>query len=283
MSAIIPDFSVNISQKRKIAVLDPVLALSPYGIPLVRRLAEAMELWVPKTFWHMLDNSNFYLCQPDAFNEDIQIGEIPVWQNQEAIFHALQEWERIRAETDPASMKLFWIADGPGESILPAEFEPSIIRRFEGLSSCLDRRLKSENLLTWAFRDTVALSAALPSAIILTQMHTSCSGYCAPAICSVLREWDLDHHQIDLDDEWLHLERDYFRQNMVLAGLAKLRWSGLRLAVLHIVAPAALFIDRRIDENIDIYEAGLGDVDEISYIRPSSDYWQGTKAFWYPL
>lgn len=120
MTAILPEFQVNISQKRKTAVIDPALALSPYGIPLVRRLAETMELWMPKTFWNILDNTHFYLCRPEALNENLQACETPVWQNGEAIFQTLQEWERIRVETDPASMKLFWIGDGPGESIHPS-------------------------------------------------------------------------------------------------------------------------------------------------------------------
>lgn len=155
--------------------------------------------------------------------------------------------------------------------------------RFEALSSSLDKRLKSENLLAWAFRDAVALSATLPSAVILTQMGASYSEDAQPAICSALQEWDLDHVQIDGDDEWMPLERDYFRQKMVLAGLAKLRWSGLRLAVLHIVAPATSFIDRRLDENAGVFEAEMTDVDGIGYVPSSSDYWQGTRAFWYPL
>ncbi len=283
MVAIFPDFSVNIRQKRQAAILDPALALSPYGIPLIRSLAECMDLWVPRSFWQMLDNTHFYLSSPDAFNIDLLIGETPVWPNSEAILSTLREWEKIRATTDPASLKLFWIAEGPSESILPEEFEASIVARFETFSNCLDKRLTSENLLTWAFRDAIALSATLRSAIILTQLSTSSGAVTQPAICKVAQEWGLDNQQIAGNDAWLPLERDYFRQKMVLAGLAKLSWSGLRLAVLHVLAPVALFTPTNAADDFEAFSAELIGMEGFDYKRLALDYWQDAKVFWYAL
>jgi hypothetical protein len=284
MSAVFQDFSVSISQRRRTCVIDPALALSPFGIPLVRRLAESMELWLPREFWHILDNTHFYLCQPNELNEYDQSNPTPIGQSEGVIIRAIQEWEKIRGDTDPASMKLFWIGDSPGESILPAEIEPSVFWRFETLSRSLDKRLNSENLLTWAFRDAAALSAALSAAVILCQIKGPEPGDSAPMICRALLDWGLESVQADSDDEWLKLERGYYRQHMVSAGLAKLHWSGLRLAVLHIVAPSAASLSYGFDEAIDIYGDGLSDImDEIGISPALFDYWQGAKAYWYPL
>jgi hypothetical protein len=280
MAAVLPEFSITISQKRRACVLDPTLALSPYGIPLVRRLGEVMELWVPRELWHILDNTHFYLRQPETLKVyDQSDSGAQAWPNSEAILRALQEWERIRVDNDPASMKLFWIGDGPSESMLPAEFESSVVWRFEALSSSLDNRLKSRSTLASAFRDAVALSVTLPSALILT--HLNGAGDSTPAICRALKDWALDCEPVD-DDDWLRLERDFLRQQLVWAGLAKLHWSGLRLAVLQLVAPNASVSDD-LDDNIGPYPGELSDAGEIGYTSSDADYWDGARGFCFTL
>lgn len=282
MTALFPDFSVSISQKRNTAVLDPRLALSPWGILLVKYLADYLDLWVPRSFWHMLDNSHFYLCRPEAAADDFRFGQSSEWLNQEAIGQALQEWEKLRAVNHPGKLKIYYIADGPSESIMPAHFEVSLISRFETLSSNLDKRLQSENLLSWAFRDAIALSAALPSAFILTQVKINEGGSNPPPICKALQEWGLDFDQIH-DDEWLPIEREYFRQKMVLAGMSKLRWAGLRLAVLHMVAPAAALLNHGSDNSLAACDPEYIEMEELNGSACDFDYWQGAKGFWYPL
>ncbi len=42
MAAVLPDLAVTITQRRWACVLDPTLALSPLGLPLVRRLCHSM-------------------------------------------------------------------------------------------------------------------------------------------------------------------------------------------------------------------------------------------------
>lgn len=64
MSAVLPDLSVTISQRRWSCVLDPTLALSYYGLALVKRLRQVMEVWVVRELWNILDNTHFYLQDP---------------------------------------------------------------------------------------------------------------------------------------------------------------------------------------------------------------------------
>jgi hypothetical protein len=91
MAAMFPDLSVTISQRRWACVLDPTLTLSRFGLLLVKRLGEVMELWVVRELWHVLDNTQYYLQQPASLLAD----RTPSAKVQE-ILCALQEWERVR-------------------------------------------------------------------------------------------------------------------------------------------------------------------------------------------
>ncbi len=59
MAAVFPDLSLTVSQRRWACVLDPTLALSRFGLLLVKRLGEVMELWVVRELWHVLDNTQY--------------------------------------------------------------------------------------------------------------------------------------------------------------------------------------------------------------------------------
>jgi hypothetical protein len=280
MAITLQQFSI-IAQKRGACVFDPALALSPYGMSLVKLLVGVMDCWMARELLHIIENTRFYLREPEILRlYDRSETGAGAWPDRQTILPVLQEWERLRLDSDPAGMKLFWIGDGPGESMLPQEIDSSAVWRFEALSSSLDNRLKSPDVLAWAFRDAVALSVTLPAALILTQLDGANDG--APAICHALECWGLAHEQVG-EDDWLHLERDLLRQHLVMAGLAKLRWSGLRLAVLHLVAPNAAQV-RTCNRGLDLlYEGEGNEPDEDVDTRPEADYWSGAKGFWYPL
>jgi len=278
MSAVFQDLSVTINQRHPSCVLDPALALSPFGIPLVRRLTEVMELWVVRELLHILDNPYFYV---------IGLKSLKTFDNQcstpedvGAMIQSLEEWERIRAELDPGSMKIFFIGDSPGESMLPARLDPSLVWRFEILCCSLDNRLKSPQAFALAFRDAVALAVALPSALILTQLKETDDG--TPAICNELEKWGVRTEKAS-EDHWLKLERNLIRQHLVLAGVAKWCWSGLRLGVLHITAPSATTIRHGQNEETNLYLNDLTGEEDFDTLPREIDYWQGAKAFLYAL
>jgi hypothetical protein len=112
----------------------------------------------------------------------------------------LREWERLRLETDLGNHHLFWIGDGLGESLLPKETDSSLVSRWEWLARSLDRQIHTD-LLGYAFRDAIALSAALGSAFILT--HRSPEDRARnlpPVICSTLESWGINCQEIDQQD-----------------------------------------------------------------------------------
>lgn len=292
MNAAIPDLNVTISQPRWACVLDPTLALSRYGLPLVKQLNEVMELWVGRELWHILDNTHFYLEQPESLLLDRFASASETTEDRaraQEIVWALREWERIRMETDLSGLKLFWIGDRLGESLLPAEADPKMIWRYEALAESLarspDERTTFNEVLLSAFRDVAALAAAQGSAFILTQLPEGATASSSPVICNALGAWGIPCKAISAQDPWAALERDYLRRLVAQAGLVKWFWAGLRLVVLHLLVPAAATAlsdsEAVFSEELLFVEETLVDLAERQ--KPAINLWQCAQAFWYPL
>ena len=283
MNAILQDLSITIAQRRRVCILDPTLALSRHGLPLIRQLGEVMEIWVVRELWHILDNTHFYFRQPEILKPSISSADRDSsrTRHSQEILSALREWEKIRFETDPNKLRLYWIGDGPCESMLPEELASSVVWRYETLSSALDSRLGTEDtILSSAFRDAAALAVTLPAAIILT--HRPESGGADPVLCNVLNGWGVSCRQLKLDDTLVHLETNYLQQLLVLAGLAGACWAGFRPAVLHLYAPAATSISVAAPPYDDL---GYSDGEPVSEEEgmEDSDPWLEAQGFWYPL
>lgn len=281
MTAVFPEFSVNISQKRWSCVLDPTLALSVFGLPLVTRLGAVMDVWVARELWHILDNTHFYLQQPETLlrTEDGNDSMSP--ERSEAVVNALREWERIRLENDPARQHCYWIGDGPMESFLPDGQEPEIVWRFEAICAALDRRLADNSALPSAYRDAASLAVSLPAAFVLTHLPQKAASGDGPGICLALDEWGIPCRQISADDPWQIKESEILRQILIQAGLGKWIWMGFRPAVLHLTAPAASTASA-----FDSGEAGFTDGDLAEFETPGKepvDQWRDARGFWYPL
>jgi hypothetical protein len=193
MAAVLPDLSVTITQRRWACVLDPTLALSHFGLPLVKRLGDVMEVWVVRELWHILDNTHFYQQQPETLlqTKAAQERQRAGRNDPEEITRALREWEQMRVDTDVLRHKFYWIGDGLAESYLPPDRDTDIIWRYESLSASLDRRIDSNVTLASAFRDAAALSAALDSALILTHLPDGHGEELLPAICQSLKQWGI--------------------------------------------------------------------------------------------
>jgi hypothetical protein len=281
MAAALPDFQVNISHKRWACVLDPTLALSAHGLPLLTRLGAALEVWVARELWHILDNTHFYLERPDVLVTAEGNGNQA--DKTQAVVQTLREWERIRMENDPSRQHCYWIGDGPLESFLPEGMEPGILWRYEALTAALDRRLPDQGAaLPAACRDTAALAVCLPSAFVLTHLPSSVEKPSSPVICQVLETGGIPCQVVAADDPWQQKESDLLRQMLVQTGLGKWVWSGLRLAVLHLAAPAACAVETPGLEELDYMGYGLDDP-ETPAVGSAVDYWREARGFWYPL
>lgn len=271
MMVSLPTLSVKFSQQHRTCILDPTLALSRYGLPLVKQLGTVMELWLGREFWRILDNTQFYLQHPELLllNNAVPANTLdrssPILQD---IIRSLQEWEQIRRETDLVNLQLFWVGDRSSESWLPRGIEPEIIWRYEALARSLDsqivRELDASETLASVFCDTAALAATLGSSFILThQSLQESTDSRLPGICSKLESWGIPCQVVTLQDEMVTIERDYLRQLFVQLGLSKFCWAGLRLNVFHLLVPLA--------------------PQSSSFHNSETNFWEGSHGFWYQL
>lgn len=313
----IPPISVSVSSPRSACILDSDLVFSPLGLMLVMRLRDAFDVWLPPGVWRILDDAELILSRAKAVLKDR-----PKAATQKDGFWRLMaheevfaQWNRARTETDLAGLNLYWMGDERSESLLPQGTDPGIVHRFQSLSRSLEVRpsLRGEVhgesphsssntvgyaadalgartgsdpmqylelLLHESYRDSVCLAAALvlQKGFVLTVCSSDPvgdrGGEAEPEICRYLRHWrvDIERHALSI-----------FETGMLLPTLAGagimpvMRYAaGVRrhLALIHIVAPAAVLIpvDRDLDEGFD-KEVPL----------PHFNWWQGSKAFWYPL
>jgi hypothetical protein len=247
-------------------VLDPALALSQYGLALVKCLGSVMELWVARELWHILNDTNFYITQPQLIaprgtspertpEQECHIREEIVW--------SLKEWKKFRTETDLNGLKFFWIGDSPRESYLPQNRNSDIFWHWEYIVKELDDRFSSlyatDYILPLTFRDTTALVATLGAAPILTyQTSIEYEKNLPPEICQALDRWGISCKPLSLQDSIVILERNYLYDLLVRSNSAKFLWAGIHLCILH------LFI------NVDLS-------------KPQGRSWTKTKGFWYSI
>jgi hypothetical protein len=284
-ATLLSDFSISLQQRRWACVLDPMLALSEYGLPLVKQLGEIMELWVVREFWNMIDSSPFYQQQPDFLLRDLEPDYPPEQSTlySQQVLRSLQEWDRLRTMTHRSSWNVHFLADVIGESCLPAGIETDLIWRWEALAQNLDHHLKpkQENSLNLAVRDLAALAAARPACILTFRLPEDRVSNLPPRICTTLEAWGVRCQEIQTDDAIATIERDYLRQLIVHTGLSKLLWAGIHLAILHLMVPNAATISGNND-----WSEGLSftELEELpTAMSMDTNLWQGAQGFWYAI
>jgi hypothetical protein len=285
MDTLSPHGSNPSNQHRSSCVIDPNLLLSPYGLFLVRCLGDLLELWVARELWHILENPEFYCKQGQIVIPQQELEQPPESRRvaEQQRIEMLKHWERVRSETPPAQLKLFWLGDRPGESYIPNGTDPQMMERWEAIAQSLDDRSpqSSRNTgLTVAYRDTAALAAALGSAFILTyQLSDDLNNPSPPELCLILEQWGIPCHRIDPLDAIADLERENLLQLIVATGLSKLLWAGLRLAILHLVVPSTITTCGKRLPRWTIHTLPENSVPE----PPILNLWEGAQGFWYPL
>ncbi|HEY9645280.1 MAG TPA: hypothetical protein V6C88_02865 [Chroococcidiopsis sp.] len=299
-TAVVPDFSITFNQRRWPCVLDPTLVLSDYGLPLVKQLGEWLELWVVREFWHMIDNPQIYLQQPEQLFSQLYPETSTTLQRHRSqqVIRNLREWENLRVNSDRSTWNIHFLADVIGESLVPPGTDANFIWRWEslaqGLDSYLDQRLSRSETLILAFRDLAALAAARPACILTHRSTEAAQLNDPPAICETLKKWNIVCHEVNARDAIAEAERTYLRNLLVHAGLSKLLWSGLNLVVLHLMVPAAATLsptpawdddlalselNAALDVELDVELAhGVG----LSAME-TMNLWDGAKGFWYAL
>lgn len=278
------DVSITIKQSRWPCVLDPTLALSRYGLPLVKQLGERAELWVVREFWHMLDNSQFYQYQPERLLAHLpEHSPLSSEQQQlsQQLSRSLREWERLRLSVDPNERQVHFLADVLGESCVPTGTDSDLIWRWEALAQGLDRHLGSQlhrpPALALAYRDLAALAAARPACILTHRSAAEAVQNLPPHLCTTLEQWGIPCQQIAAENAIAAIERDYLQTLLVHAGLSKFLWTGLHLVVLHLAVPAAGTLSTDADWSDAYVLAEAADVD-----MPEA-LWESAQGCWYTL
>jgi hypothetical protein len=244
------DLRVTVDQPKLRCVLDPALALGHASGPrLAQRLARVFETWLTRSFWQTIDASE--LLRRD--------GPDPV---------ALSEWILLRDRTDAGSWLLRWVGDNLAESQLQGAAGDDLVERFEWLAASLAARQDAAPNAAWrsgfdpvagAF-DTLALSAALEGALILSQRP---AGDAAPWPVQALQRLQLPVDQLRDDSASLFAaERQVVRQALAAAGLAALLEPLPPLAVVHALLTA-------------------GPASDTASADDEPDPWARVRACWY--
>jgi hypothetical protein len=270
-----PDVSVQVTQRRWRCVLDPNLALSPYGPGFARRLAQHAELWLGTEFFNILDSARIYEKEP----------ELLAWPgigpaDAARVAEALRGWSRLRDEAGYGGSPFHWIGDVLRESCLPVGTSEDIVERWEEAARTLDARLphaiEGTGPVIATMRDTVSLCAVLPAAVL---MPCDASGS-VPVLCQHVARWGIACEQLPDTDELAGIERSGIQQLLVQAGLAKFVWAGLGLAVLHLLAGQVGRSPTGDDELSDETDVALTFTETGASPRAP---WDGARAFWYYL
>jgi hypothetical protein len=278
---------LKINQQRPRCVIDPALALSPSGLLLYKNLGEVMELWVVRELWYILDNITLYLQRPELVVPRLNTSSTTLLEKRtflEETLWCLKEWEKVRGEKDLSRLNLFWLGDNLRDSLIPKEREPEIFSHWESLARSLDSKINqlssTNDILTLAFRDAVALATSLGSAFILTyQRSGDYEKNLPPDICKTLESWDITCEILTEKDPIVALERQYLRQLIISAGLAKVFWSDIHIVVLHLVVPSASS-HSKLTKNRIIQKFSSQDIQDL---EPDNYLWRNIQGFWYQI
>lgn len=286
------DFLFNANShfsQHRICIIDPVLALSVYGVPLIQQLGEVMELWVVRELWHILDNSNFYLHHPELITpRGIDSSKTPKQERValEETLWSLKKWEQFRRSNDLGRLNLFWLGDSLKESLLPKNRNLQVFWQWEALTKSLDSQLDQSQTIDYvlplAFRDTIALAVSLGSAFILTyQQKADFEKKLPPEICKSLEFWGISCQILTPTEPLVSAERDYLQQLLVSTGTLKFLWAGLHLIVLHLFVPEypkTEILSQKLPPSL----SSLAE-DKTDKLNIQNHSWVGARGFWYLL
>jgi hypothetical protein len=242
MEARLP-LSLKVTARTSAFILDAALALEPLGLLTALRLAPFAPVWLPRSFWGLLDNDSFYRAHPDRLggmgHDDAaraaMAAQLPGW-------HRAWSYGRLSAS-------LYWVGDAHYESRLPEGIGGELLPRFERCAAALDaawsrRQLGSDGPLAECARDSLALAAAMqPDPVTIL---TPGGGDAPPLLCDLFEQAGLDASVIALPG----------RAAAPPGALLPLAAHRRRYAAVHVIAPAALAFAEAIDETEeDVFDA----------------------------
>jgi hypothetical protein len=270
-------------------VIDPTLALTQYGLSITRQLAQEVELWIAREFWHILDNPTFYLQHLElVVPSKIGAAQYPEKEcsNLEETLRSLKEWEQFRRKNHLAGLNLFWLGDSPKESFLPSNRTLDIFWHWESIARSLDHYIELDrtkgNTIPLFVRDTIALAASLDSTLILTHRRlTDIEQDLPPQMCQILEQWKISCQEIRFNDSMVELERNALHSLLVQTNTAKFLWSGVHLAVIHLLTS----VNPEINKEFNLMSANLNSrLEDLNLnVELKGFLSMSIRGFWYSL
>lgn len=293
------ELEVSLRARRSAFVIDPLLALStPLGARLTGRLSAAADLWVTRTFWQVIDSSDYYRRDPPALWPECLREGLPESIGDD-LHRALSLWETTRLRTDLSHCRLHWVSDNLGESVFPDGAPPDLIERYEALHQSLTARADPGEDATgtagfYGTIDSLALTAALGNASLLT-LAPDAPTSCLQLACTQVG-LGLEPVPEGGDAELAALERRRLREMIVVAGCTPLLWGGLHLAVVHPLLCGdpggrlehfdpdlgnGMLGDRMLDDRmLDDDVAGFDFLAPCPAVLAAGDPWRSARHFW---
>lgn len=192
--------------------------------------------------------------------------------------HVLTQWERARLDLGLPALRLYWAGDALHESFMPTDVDAQVIERFERFGIDLEERLLGT-------APDLELELALP--LVGGALDAAMSRYRPliltlaeprgdpPAICRLLAVGGIDCRELNPIQS--HPLRQELTPLLARSGALELCWTGVDLAVVHLVVPRAFLGDALTDRTPDL-EAVADPRDD-----GDADVWQDARVFWYRL
>jgi hypothetical protein len=219
---------------RTSVVIDPRLALSPFGTLILARLSAHLAVWIAPELCELLRSGHVYRDEAERL---LPSGGEPAVET-EAVRESLDEWATFFAGDGPPS-RAYYLGERPREGLLPSDVDASVHERFEGFARSLDSAMSASDydlprgaLISSCFRDTVALAAALVHTPTFILSALEANEDAAPSICRYLEAWKLPVSDVS---GRAGADAAALRDALATASLGPVRWSGVSFAAVHVV------------------------------------------------
>ncbi|MGY6276576.1 hypothetical protein [Methylomonas sp. MgM2] len=250
-----PSLKVAVNGARLSCVVDVALALAPGGFLFTLRLAEEANVFLGRELWFTLDSQELDSVDPARQAE-------------------FKLWKIARVDSHLNGLRIFWVGDSRQESLLPDYIDKQFLQRYEALAETLDNETGEAWLLSDSERsslDTLALAGALmPYRPVIFSCDSQCSN---------LMDYIGKHMKLyPAPNQGSQFARSQLQHLFFRNGISELLWNGLKLNVIHLVAPFAMVMPA-IEPNKQYYWQDAGDWEAE---RPI-DAWEAAYAHWYTV
>jgi hypothetical protein len=225
--------------RRTSVVIDPRLALSPFGTLIFARLSAHHAVWVAPELHELLRCGHVYRDEVERLlpgGGRARVREAAL--ETEAIRESLDQWATFFTGVGTPA-RAYYLGERPGEGLLPSGVDENVHERFEGFAQTLDTAMSASaydlprgTVISGCFRDTVALAGALAHipTYILTALEAGEDA--PPSVCQYLEAWGVPVSDVT---GCAGADGATLRSALAASGLGPVRWSGVSFAAVHVV------------------------------------------------